>query len=62
LPYESSFSYSPYSASNNGICSTSDLIVISNGTRISKYYTNDDVIINMLTQGPIAIAVSAVGW
>jgi C1A family cysteine protease len=62
LPYESEYPYDPYGPNNNGICSSSDLIPISNSTRVSKYYTSDDVIINMLVNGPVAIAVSAVGW
>lgn len=62
LPYESEFPYSPYSANNNGICSTNDLIPISNASRVSKYYASDDAIIELLQAGPIAAAVSAVGW
>jgi C1A family cysteine protease len=62
LPYENQFPYDPYGANNNGICSTRDLLPVSNGSRISKYYTTDDVIIAMVTQGPIALAVSATGW
>jgi hypothetical protein len=62
LPYETEFPYNPYSANNGGICSTPDLIPISNASRVSKYYTTDDVIIGLLLQGPIALAISAVGW
>lgn len=62
LPEENEYPYSPYSSYNNGICSTSELIPISNASRVSKYYTTDDVIISLLQDGPIAIAVSATGW
>lgn len=62
LPYDNQFPYNPYGANNNGICSTTDLIPVSNASRVSKYYTNDDTMISMLTEGPIAIAVSATGW
>lgn len=65
LPYESDYPYNPYSYSyelNYGLCSTNNLVKISNRSRISAYNVDDSRIIEMLQDGPVTAAVGSSGW
>lgn len=62
LPYESKYPYDPFSTANNGICATTDTILISSKSRKSYYNADDATIINLLSAGPVAVAISAAGW
>ena len=62
LPYESQYRYDPFTTSYSAVCSTDDVIRISNKSRESYYDISDAKIIELLQDGPIAVAISATGW
>ena len=65
LPYESEYPYTPFTTSYTlayGLCYTSDLVKVSNKSRNSMYGVSDDIIIQMLQDGPVTAAVSSEGW
>lgn len=60
-PLESKYPYRPYSSSA-GICFGLSNTRVTNKAPLSYYRVSDDNIKNLLTTGPLAIAIDSTDW